>query len=756
MKACKGKSLITVLFLFFLAFSIFLSSSTLFAQKFGTVYGKCYDAQTNSLLQFATVRILNSGFGTFTNKEGEFKISGLPDGEYSLLASIVGYESQKQTIQIKNQNSVKVDFHLKESSLLTSDVLVSANKTLQAVQDVPVSISLISSQQLKNKNINKIDEALQYVSGIVMNDDQVSIRGSSGVAIGVGSRVALLVDGISILAGDQGDMKFDAIPVFNIERIEIVKGAGSALYGSSALGGVINIITKEPEENLGISLRASSGVYTKPTHNQWIYRNGLSMHSTAQAGLSFKNNIFKGILSLGYQNDESYRLFDKSEKFNLFSKIAFDLSEWTKISFLTNYATDNRNDWVYWNSLDSTTRPPTGTNLSDELRSNKFFLSGSLKQIIDNFQFIDLKIGWFSTSLEPKLFDNSNPRQTSANSIHTEIQYCYNVFEKTNFTFGVDNTVNIVDSKIYENAYQTIFAGFAQLEYSKIKDFILSAGARFDLEKTSLMDDKNILNSEISNDAMKTKLQFSPKFGASYTLADDSKLRFSLGTGFRSATIGERFATIQYSGFSVVPNLDLKPERSLSIELGVNQGFSLLGIPAVFDLSLFHNDFYDLIEPTFISDASANIQFQNIVRARVRGAELDLKLMLLKNLGIESSLSAIDPIDKEKNETLKYRSNWTCYNRIFYKFWDFEIQADYRFLSRAKNIDDLLGSYIKDYDARVNINLVDLHLIYNYQSSAIPLTFSLNCFNLLNYYYTKTPGNLAPTRFVSFQLDCKF
>lgn len=738
---------------------LLLASIPLSAQKQGLVQGKCYDAQTKQVLNRVTLRILNSGFGTFTNKKGEFKITGLKDGEYTLLASIVGYESQKQVIQITNQSSFSIEFYLKESSLITSDVIVSANKTLQAVQDVPISISVIDSRQLKDRSINKIDDALQYVPGIAMNDDQVSIRGSSGVAIGVGSRVALLVDGIPILSGDQGDMKFDAIPVFNIDRIEVVKGAGSALYGSSALGGVINIITKEPEENLGFSLRASSGVYTKPTYEQWEYQDNLPLYSTAQTSLSFKNNGFKGILSLGYQNDQSYRQFDESIKWNFFSKIGFDLSAWTKLSFLTNYATDNRNDWVYWNSIDSATRPPTGTNLSDRLRSDKFFLSGYLKHIIDNFQFIDIKAGWFFTSLEPKLADMSNPRQTSANSFNTEFLYNYNKYENMNWTFGLNYTLNLVESKIYEDAQQYIVAAYTQLECSKIKDLIITAGCRFDIEKTSLTDDINYSPSEpgaLNTGNLESNLQFSPKLGVSYNAAENTKLRFSIGSGFRSPTIGERFATIQYSGFSVVRNLSLKPERSLSIELGCNQELSLFEIPAVVDLSLFHNEFYDLIEPTFVNTTSANIQFQNIVRARVRGAELDFKAMLLENLGFETSLTAIDPINRKTNETLKYRSNWTWYTRLFYKLGDFELQADYRYLSKAKNLDDLLGSYVEDYDARVDVNVVDLHLIYNYDNPTFPLTFSLNCLNLFNYYYTKTPGNLAPTRFVGLQVDCRF
>ena len=102
-----------------------------------------------------------------------------------------------------------------------------------------------------------------------MAKDQVSIRGSSGFALGLGSRVALLLDGFPMLSGDNGDMKFDALPFLNINRIEVIKGAGSALYGTSALGGVVSIFTTNPTSKPEYKIRTYGGFYTQPKYECW-------------------------------------------------------------------------------------------------------------------------------------------------------------------------------------------------------------------------------------------------------------------------------------------------------------------------------------------------------------------------------------------------------------------------------------------------------------------------------------------------------
>lgn len=708
------------------------------------ITGKVIDKSDGSPLAGASVRLEGTGIGSFANRDGVFILKGIKKAKYSLLVTMVGYESKHLPVQVMENDSVYFVIELKPKPLSTGEVVVSANKRIQAVQDVPISISVVSSNDLVTKNITKFDEALRYVPGIIMNKDNVNLRGSSGFAFGLGSRVALLVDGFPILSGDQGDMKYDAIPIFNIEQIEIVKGAGSALYGTGALGGVINVITKDPEDGFAIKGRLHSGFYTLPRFQQWRYRKTAPFKSGLDLSLISKFNSFGLILSGGMENNESYRKYDKSLRYNLFSKINYSFSDFTKSTILFNYSSDNRDDWVYWNSLDSATIPPTNINTYARILSTKLALAGELKHIFNSKNFLTFKSGIYRTFVENNL-SNTDPeyRHSDAISFNTEAQMNSSLADRTLLTYGLNTTFNSVSAKIYGKVRQAIYAGYLQAELSQLKDFIFTIGARTDYEKTDSSD---------------YQLEFSPKLGINYSSTLGPKFRFSIGRGFRAPTVAERFASLKFSGFTVAPNPLLKSEMSWSAELGSNFDFEIFKIPFQYDFAIYNTEFDNLIEPTFDNTQPGSIiKFLNITRARITGIEVTLKSLLFGILGFQTSITAMKPIDLTLNETLKYRSTFFWYNSLFIPLGDIEIYTDYRYISRMETVDELLKLQVRDYDARVPIHVVDARVklklkdIINY-----PISLTINLKNLLDYYYTEVVGNLGPTRFIGLQLEGEF
>ncbi|MBK7032262.1 MAG: TonB-dependent receptor [Ignavibacteria bacterium] len=234
------------------------------AQEAGTITGYLTDRETAKPVRGATVRIEGTQSGAITNGKGMFVINGIPAGMVNVVATFVGYETARQKVYVKKGESTSMIMTIKESAVSKGEVVVSANKRVQAVQDVPISVSILTSEDLDQRNVTRLDDALRYVSGISIARDQVSIRGASGFAFGVGSRTAVLIDGFSLLSGDNGDIKFDVMPVADVERIEIIKGAGSALYGTGALGGVVSMITRDPTDSFSVYARATPGLI--PNH----------------------------------------------------------------------------------------------------------------------------------------------------------------------------------------------------------------------------------------------------------------------------------------------------------------------------------------------------------------------------------------------------------------------------------------------------------------------------------------------------------
>lgn len=701
------------------------------------VIGYVYDINTKQPLVGASVRLEGTNFGGVTNKSGKFNLTKVGKGKFSLIVSYIGYETKKINLIVPSTDTLIV--FLSPKSIQTQELVVSATKKLQIVQEVPVSVSIISNDVYLSRNYVRLDEALRYVSGVVVNKDNVNIRGSSGFSFGVGSRVSYLIDGIPMLSGDNADAKFDIIPTEAIGNVEIVKGAGSSLYGSSALGGVINITTKEIPDTLTYSIKVQSGVYTKPKYEQWKYTESLTTKSLIGGLFSNKYDIFKMLLGVNFVNDESYRLFDKSRRFNIFSKFSKDLKNYGLANLFGFYSLDRKNDWVYWNSLDSATRPPTGTDLSRYLISEKANISFDHKFVVTSGTFTNFKFSLLRTKVDNKL-EPSHPefRKSIAYSFNSELQFNSHLKDNTLLTYGLNYTRNWVESNIYGKHKQNLVSVFVQSEITRLWNSTITFGGRLDIEKS---------------DSSQQYLEFSPKVGFNYLIDEKKSVRFSIGRGFRSPSLAERFATIKYGGFEVVPNFDLKSEFSWSSEIGTLLEFEDFYFPIILDFSIFYTYFNDLIEPNFRTETKPVIRFENISKARILGSEISLRTLFFRKFPFSLGFTFLDPKDLNEDKVLKYRSKFSLVSSITIPYKFINATLDFRYISKIERLDDMLRLQVEDYDAVVPIYVVDLNLGFDLSHFKLPFSFNISFQNLLDYYYVEMVGNLAPTRLISLRLQ---
>jgi iron complex outermembrane receptor protein len=237
---------------------VLISGNIVFAQT-QFVSGKVIDAATGKVIP--GVNVFESNFnGATTNSSGKFKIE-LDTGLTQLKFSFIGYQFKSVKLKVDEENDdllvrlIPKDFDLKT-------VVVSASKRSQDIYEVPVSIEILPAKLIETKNTANIEDALQQVPSVNILDGQANIRGGSGFSYGAGSRVLVLVDDMPMLSGDASDVKWNYLPVENINQIEVLKGASSALYGSAALNGIINIRTKQPTETPQSDINFYSGVYS--------------------------------------------------------------------------------------------------------------------------------------------------------------------------------------------------------------------------------------------------------------------------------------------------------------------------------------------------------------------------------------------------------------------------------------------------------------------------------------------------------------
>lgn len=722
--------------------------STSAAVGHGVIRGTIYDAETREALRGVIVRVENTALGTSTSKEGTFILRSVPAGKHSILVSMIGYSSEKKIVTVKDEDTVNVEIRINPQALQSSEVVVTASKRVQAVQDVPISISTVDARAIQQRNVSKLDEILRYVPGVTVSGYQVSIRGSSGFSYGLGSRAALLLDNFPLLSADNGDMSYDALPMFDVERIEVVKGAGSALYGTSALGGVINVLTRDPKDYPEFRFRSYSGLYTRPRFDSWLYQERLSHLNGFDASYSQKIGSVGWILSGGMKNDDSYRQYNDSFRWNLFNKVTFAPTVSTSVNAFMQYAYEDRSNWLNWYNLEHATQPPPGTNLNDRVRSKKMAIGGEYKQILSGTAFAIVRSSFYRTWYENNVGkDQPDYVAADARQFNTEVQYNTQINERIMLTAGANYLRNDVNSP-YMNGDrgQYIFSLYAQGEFSNVEDITVTLGARTDIERTFGESDN---------------LQLSPKFGISYKVSEATQLRMSVGRAFRAASIAEKFAALRFAGFTVGRNLNLQSEKSWSFEIGGQQSTTILNSPVSIDAALFQNEMYDLIEPQFVvSGTKAEIQFVNVTRARIQGLEIGVKGWVgeKKWVGIESSLLAMSPRDLTLGQTLRFRHNLAWTSRLLIPINPIELQMDYRYLSRVESIDERIVNLglVVNGDVRVPVHVVDARLIWDFQkSSNIPVTVSLNVRNLFDYYYVETIGNLGQTRQISLQFDAK-
>ncbi|HPM91155.1 MAG TPA: TonB-dependent receptor, partial [Tenuifilaceae bacterium] len=189
-----------------------------------------------------------------TNSQGFYVLKNLKPGTHIVTASLVGYKSEQQPAKIVNE-SITLNFFLEEDLIFLNEVTVSATRTESRIADIPGRIEMITPEKISLASYQSVDELLTLIPGVhtarsfglFSYRSSVSMRGVSSKEQG---RTLVLLDGIPMNKADGGSVNWNLISTREIERIEVVKGPGSALYGGNAMGGIINVVTQKPTRPL--------------------------------------------------------------------------------------------------------------------------------------------------------------------------------------------------------------------------------------------------------------------------------------------------------------------------------------------------------------------------------------------------------------------------------------------------------------------------------------------------------------------------
>ena len=598
---------------------LFFVSNPISAQS---INGKVIDKNTKEPLIGVNV-LLNIGGGTATDFNGEYslKLNNSKDKEYNITFKYIGYKSYNNNYIINDNEQRTINISLEQDSEQLKTVVVSAGRFEQNLEEITVSMEVMKPSLIENKNTTNIETAIDQVPGVNITDGQANIRGGSGWSYGAGTRVLVMVDDMPLISGDAGQAQWSLIATENINQVEIIKGASSALYGSSALNGVINIRTAFPSQN-DIDKNKLPG-YTKVNMHMGLIdvpkRKKLhwnSVPSNQNGKQVYKRRAYKGVdflhamkfkhldLTVGGNifKDDGYRFGEITDRNRLNLNSIYKSHKIKGLSYgvNANVLKQNSGSAIIWTSLEEAYVPYGSEIITTE----------GLNYNIDPF--INFNYNNNRHSLKTRylsvLNDNLNNgvdvgQSTSSKTYYFDYQWQKNI-EKYNLrlTTGVSYENVAANSDLFNGISKRQNSSFYTQLDKKWGKLNFSLGARYENFQLKT-EEKYYVNGDSIVEFKAAKPVF--RTGANYQLADGTFIRTSWGQGYRFPSMAELFISTEIAdGIFVYPNAELKPENGWSAELGLKQVVKYNSWLGYIDIAGFIMQYDDMMEFTFGKFAS--------------------------------------------------------------------------------------------------------------------------------------------------------
>lgn len=702
---------------------------------------------------------------------------------FTLSAKHIVVEKDVRRVRVSAKNHIALDSIFRQDimpgeeitltlpvkSVYMDEFIISTDKTPSRLSRSSVSVSLMKPYLINNKITSDISTALEQMPGVTISDGQINIRNGSGWSYGAGSRVMVTLDELPMISPDAGQVQFGFLPVENLASVEVVKSAGSVLYGSSALNGVVNLRSAEPEQQANARVTGFSGFYDFPrrdslrwnTNRRGVHgTNGFWSQKIGNTGITAQWNALY---------DQGYRRNEYNHRARMGVRIKHTSSKIKGLNYGANTGVQQSGSgsFLLWDSYARGYETfDSGFNYNKGFRLHiDPFAEWKRKKVSHKLQARYLALENTATA------NNAGSDQSNGSSLVYAEYRINRAFRQVNVTLGAAGMLAETHSALFGgNQTAGNRAAFFQTEYKNGR-LQISGGGRYEMYSI--------------NKALYTKPVF--RAGVNYAVGRATFLRASAGQGFRFPSMAELFVTTSVGPLTVFSNPGLRPESGSNAELGIKQGYKIGGFRGFADVSLFQMTLRDMMEFSFGNwnpNTGLGLGFKsiNVGVGKVKGFEFETMgegkvgktrwqllggyTYTLPQVVNPNFIYARDSASQElnfnntrndSNNLMKYRFKHLLRADVQCTWRRFEYGLSYRYNSRMTNIDGaftkgILSFFItgiqRSMDRLGSAHIFDARVAYKISDRC---KVNAQVSNLLNREYVGRPCDLRPPR--SFQLQ---
>ncbi len=586
------------------------------------IYGHVVDKHSREHLPFMTIALKGTTLGTATDATGHYFLRNLPEGKFVVVVTAVGYKTQELEVDLRKGKTLEINFEVEEDQVSLDEVVVSANRNETTRRQAPTLVKVLDSKLFETTSASCLAEGLNFQPGVRVENNcqncgfqQVRINGLDG------PYTQILIDSRPVFSALSGVYGLEQIPANMIERVEVMRGGGSALFGSSAIAGTINVITKEPQYNSAQVSHATNMIGGKSVFDNVTSLNASLVNDNHRAGIYvFAQSRFRP----GYDHDDDgYTELPKLKGKTVGMRSFLKTGTYTRLTAEYHSIHEFRRGG---NLLD---RQPHEADIAEQVEHD--INTGGLKfdyfapnerlrvSLFSSMQHID-RHSYYGVKQDPNAYGKTNDLTYVGGG---QLFYHFNrlLFMPSDLTVGAEFNYDQLADRIkgYGRDFsQTtrIYSAFLQNEWKNEKWSFLLGGR---------LDKHNMLSKAI----------FSPRVNLRFNPTSDLNFRVSYSGGFRApqafdedlhiAAVGGDVAIIQ-----LAPDLKEEKSRSVSVSADLYHRFGQVQV------NFLAEGFYTNLKDVFVlediskEDGIITKERRNGAGAEVMGVNLEARAIFTR------------------------------------------------------------------------------------------------------------------------------